>query len=397
MKLRHTTALLGLLLLAVGVTPAMAEPNDGSVTGQLTNKSAGGGSTAGINVQLLAFGKKEQKLVDQRSAQTDADGRYSFTGLDRDPNVVYVTLARYQNVNYPTDQPFQLQDQTSKQADISVYESTSDDNAIQLDNLNLMVVGADKGVLQGMEMGALVNTGDRTFLTANPQDQALAHAIRFALPNGAMNVQMQAGFSDQDVIPGVGGVQVTSPILPGRHQFAMAFELPYNGSSADVSLQVPYQTGTYNVYLPDTGVKLEGTPLAAAGATQLGGQPYQLFSTSNVPKSTMLAGRLSGLGGTGAFGPGQLAMISLGVVLFVLGGGVLLFGSRMRLGSDRRSEPAPDLEHERLELVVRLAALDERFSAGEIRKAEYERERARGKQRLRELTLAQKQATPTGV
>ena len=111
----------------------------------------------------------------------------------------------------------------------------------------------------------------------------------------------------------------------------------------------------------------------------------------------MLAGRLSGLGGTGAFGPGQLAMISLGVVLFVLGGGVLLFGSRMRLGSDRRSEPAPDLEHERLELVVRLAALDERFSAGEIRKAEYERERAGGKQRLRELTLAQKQATPTGV
>jgi hypothetical protein len=47
--------------------------------------------------------------------------------------------------------------------------------------------------------------------------------------------------------------------------------------------------------------------------------------------------------------------------------------------------------------VVRLAALDERFAAGEMNQADYERERERGKQRLRELTLAVRRPNPLGV
>ena len=384
-------ALIVLMYAAPAV--AVAEPLDGMVSGQVVNKTAGGGTTAGTTVILVAFGRKEQAPVSQRSVQTDAQGHYVFEGLDRDPNLIYLALARYQSVNYPIDQPFQLQDQATYQADIGVYESTNADDAIQLERLNLLVVGADQGVVQFMEMGSLVNSGDRTFVTANPQDQALAHALKFSLPNGALAVQMQTGFSDQDVIPAVGGVQVTSPVLPGRHEFALSFQVPYAGSNADVTLQMPYPTATYSVYLPDTGLKLDGSVLTPSGPTQLGGQAYALYSASNLPKSTMVGGQLSGLGSTGAVGPNQLAMISLGVVLFILGGGVLLFGSRWRPALSRGGTAiGVNTEQERLELVVRLAALDERFAAGDLNETEYTAERDRGKQRLRELTLARREA-----
>ncbi len=86
-------------------------------------------------------------------------------------------------------------------------------------------------------------------------------------------------------------------------------------------------------------------------------------------------------------------MISLGVVLCVLGGGVFLFGRRLRPAAARDAPHATvDSEQERLELVVRLAALDERYAAGEIGQAEYGAERDRGKQRLRELLLARREA-----
>ena len=208
--------LLAVALLLASALPALADPNDGAVTGQLVNRSDGGGvGGRGTPAILIAFGRKEQKPLGQKTTQADADGKYTFDGLDRDPNVAYITLARYQGVNYPTDQPFLLQDGGAQQANIDVYESTSADDAIQLERLNLLVLGADQGVMQFMEMGALVNTGDRTFVTANPQDQQLARAVKLALPNGALGVQMQTGFTDQDVIPGVGGVQITSPIPPG--------------------------------------------------------------------------------------------------------------------------------------------------------------------------------------
>jgi uncharacterized membrane protein len=301
-------------------------------------------------------------------------------------------------VNYPADQPFQLQEQQTAQADISVYDSTTADDAIQFETLNLLVMGADKGVVQCMEMGSLINNSDRTFVTANPQDQTLARAIKFALPSGALGVQMQTGFSDQDVIPGVGGIQVTSPIPPGRHQFAMSFQLPYNGSSVDVGMQMPYPTGAFSVYLPDTGIKLDGSPLRAAGPTQLGGQSYALYSAANLPKSTMVGGQLSGLGSAAGIASSELALISLGVVLFVIGGGVVLFGGRLRPGAlTAARKPVVDSEQERLELVVRLAALDERFAAGDIKESEYTAERDRGKQRLRELILASRQSLPSEV
>jgi hypothetical protein len=394
-----STFLVALLIGLLTALPVAAEPNDGTVSGHVINKTAGGSTTAGTSVVLVSFGRKEQAPVGQHSAQADADGRYTFSGVNRDPNFVYLLLARYQNVNYPIDQPFQLVDQPNVQTDITVYDATTADDAIKLDRLNLLVVGADQGVVQFMEMGSLTNSGDRTFVTANPQDQALARALKFALPSGALGVQMQTGFDDQDVIPAVGGVQVTSPVLPGNHQFALSFQLPYSGSAADVSMQMPYPTGTYSVYLPDTGIKLDARGLTPGGPAQLGGQSYALYSANNLSRATMIGAQLSGLGSNGGVGPNQLALISLGVLLFVLGGGVLLFGARLRPAAAASDSPrrATDFDQERLELVVRLAALDERYAAGEIAQSEYEAERDRGKQRLRELTLARRQAIPTGV
>src|SRR6266851_4047005 len=144
------------LNLATAV-PTMAESNDGTVSGQVINQTAGGGSTAGVSVILVSFGHKEQAPLGQLTNQADATGRYTFTGLDRDPNIVYITVARYQNVTYPSDQPFQLQNQAAALPDISVYDATTPDDAIQLESLNLLVMGADQGTVQLMEMGALIN------------------------------------------------------------------------------------------------------------------------------------------------------------------------------------------------------------------------------------------------
>jgi hypothetical protein len=390
-------AVVGALVLSLlASTAALAEPNDGSVSGQVVNKTSGGGSTGGVSMQLVSFGRKEQAPLGQQTTTTDANGQYSFSGLDRDPNLVYLVIARYGDISYPAESPFQLVE-SPQHADVPVYESTSDDSALQLERLNLLVLGADQGTLQLMQMGAIVNNGDRTFVTANPQDQQLARALKFALPNGALDAQMQTGFDQRDVIPAVGGIQVTTPVLPGRHEFALSFELPYSGSSADLSVQVPYPTAAFNVYLPGGGMRLDSSDVAASGNASLGGQQYALYTASNVPRTTIVASSLSGLSGArGGLDSGQLALISLTVVLIVLGGGILLMGVRGRPAAAAGSaSKTGSLEQERLELVVRLAALDERFAAGEVPEADYEADRAHGMQRLRELLLLRRKASPT--
>jgi hypothetical protein len=237
----------------------------------------------------------------------------------------------------------------------------------------------------------VVNAGDRTFVTENPQEGTLARALKFPLPRGAMGAQMQSGFNNQDMIAAPGGVQVTSPVLPGRHEFALSFQLPYSGNSADLTVQLPYPTAAFNVYVPSTGLALDASGLAASGSTQLGGQTYALYTASNLGRASMVPGQVTGLGWSGGLAPTQLALISLAVVLFVLGGGVLVLGIVRRQPARSTALPAArDTEQERLELVVRMAALDERYAAGSVPEDEYSAERERGKQRLRELLIAQR-------
>jgi hypothetical protein len=375
-----------LLFALMSAVPVSAEPNDGSISGQVINKTAGASLFGGASVRLVTFGRKEEAPLGQRTTQADAAGRYAFNGLNRDPNLVYVPFVRYVDVNYRPDGLAHLHDQASWQLDIAVYESTADDRAIQLKRLNLLLLGADQGVLHFMEMGALLNSGDRTFVTNNPQDLALADAIRLPQPAGALGSQMQSGFSSQDLTSGIGGVQVTSPLLPGPHEFALSFQVPYTGTTADVTLQLPFPTATYSLYVPETGLRLSATGLADSGSIVLGDQSYRVYRASNLARAAIVSGELSGLSSSSAPGPTQVTLLSLAVVPCVLGGGVVLIARRARRTAPETHNGQAGPAEERLDLVVQIAVLDERFAAEEVSDVDYRAQRILAKQRIRQLT-----------
>jgi hypothetical protein len=390
MRALVAACLVGLAALA---TPVAAEPLDGVVSGQVTNGTSGGASPAGDTVTLLIFSVKDQTKVGERTTQVGPDGHFEFTGLDRDPNFAYLVGTNHAGSSYAHPSPFQLKDAPTRQADINVFETTTSDDVLQLERLNLLLLQVEPGLLQVMEMGALVNSGDRTFVTENPQDGALARAIHLPLPKGAMRAQMQSGFRNEYVIPGVGGLQVVSPLDPGRQEYALSFQLPYEGSSADLTLQLPYPVGTYSIFVPEGGPKIEASQLAAQDPLKIGDRTFAVYTARNVSKTTLISTQLSGLPWSGSAGMSgnQLALFSLGAVLLVLGAGVFAFSFRARRPRPKADGAQPaksDLEQERLQLVVRLAALDERYEAGDIPEAEYQAERKREKQRLVELARA---------
>jgi hypothetical protein len=396
--IRRSLALSVLLFVLISVFPVSAQTNDGSISGQVVNKTAGGNPVGGASVRLVTFGRQEDAPLGQRTTQSDADGRYSFDHLERDPNLVYVPFVHYADVNYRPDQLVQLTEQGGWQLDVTVYESTTDDHAIQLEQLSVLLLGADQGMLQFMEMGALSNTGDRTFVTGNPQDQAMAHAIRLPLPSGALGIQMQSGFSNQELTSGVGAVQVTTPLAPGRHEFAMSFQLPHTGSAADVTLQLPYPTATYTIYLPETGVSLNSTGLTDTGSMELGDQSYRAYRASNLAGVTVIPAQLSGLNSSSTTDPAELAMLSLAIVVCVVGGGAVVITRRARRTAPQHRDESADPVQKRLDLVVQIAVLDERFAAGAISNVEHQAQRSLAKQRLHQLTAAVvRGATDSGV
>ena len=280
-----------LLLLAVRPRPCCRARTTAPSPARSSNKTSGGGSTGGTNVLLVAFGRKEQAPLGQQTATADADGRYTFTGARsrserRLPDGRAATgrelSRRYAVPAHRPGRPPGRHRRSTTRPPPTTRSSWR--------RLNLLVMGADKGIVQLMQMGALVNNGDRTFVTANPQDQQLARAIKFALPRGALGVQMQSGFNDQDVIPGVErrpGHQ-PDPARPARVRpvVPVALQRLERGRQPAGAVSDEHASACT---CPIRACKLQSSALPSGGPTQLGGQTYSIYTASNVAKATMIA------------------------------------------------------------------------------------------------------------
>jgi hypothetical protein len=370
------------LLVSLWPTILLADPKDGSVQVEVTNASGSPGSVTGDTVTLMTFGIKEQTQVAEAQATIDANGKASFKDLDRDANLAYWILVQHQGVTYPSATPFQLKDTTNFVATVRLFDATDNETALRFERVNLLISAVEPGLVHMLQMGAVVNESDRTYVTPNPQDGALARAVRFGLPPGSLQAQFATGFANEAILTWPGGVQSTQPLKPGRQEYAISFTVPYTGTAADLTLQLPYAAGTFNVYAPQSGVTVESSSVISTGTGNLGGQEFQVYTANELAKGTNVSVKLSGLPSVGGATGGQQTVITLGALAIAVLGGLGIYIARFR---KPLAIPALSPTEERQELVQHLAELDQMLADGDLDEATYESKRAAGKARLLEL------------
>jgi hypothetical protein len=330
----------------------------------------------------------EQDRIERREVTTDAEGRFSFQELATTPALRYLPVVEYQGALYFT-KPLSLGEQPRQSAEIVVYEATTTDQWLALERANILVQGLGQGRLDLMEMGAVANVGDRTYVGVSASGSAPQTTLRFALPPGAANVTPQLGLGQDSLTPTPDGFAVVSPVVPGRHQVAFSYSLSFNGDRLDLSRQLVYPTMSFNLYLPDVGIRPESPLLKPQGPAELGGQRYLLYSATNLPRGTPLALVLTGLPLGGPTPAQQLGPIALGLGLAALAAGLLLVYRRRHgsLASASVGGLFDGGEMERTKLLIELARLDEQYGRGELAEGEYQLRREAGAREL--LALGQ--------
>jgi hypothetical protein len=368
-----------------------AEP--GAIDGVVRDATVGATPPTGLKVVLHLV--DDQDRIERRETTTDAEGRFSFQDLSTAPALRYLPVVEYHGALYFT-KPLSLAEQPRQAAEIVVYEATTSDQWLALERANILVQGFGQGRLDLMEMGAVANVGDRTYVGAPSSGSSQPTSLRFSLPSGAANVTPQLGLGQGELLPTADGFAVVSPVVPGRHQVAFSYSLSYGGDQLDLSRQLVYPTASFNLYLPDVGIRPESPLLKLQGPAELGGQRYLLYSATNLPRGTPLGLVLAGLPASGPTPAQQLGPIALGLGLAALAAGLLLVYRR------RHSQPAlvPVNGHvavkeiERTRLLIELARLDEQYERGELAKEEYQLRREAGAREL--LALSQASGTFAG-
>jgi len=420
------------------VTPAAtpaASGAKGTISGAVTNLTAGGSSVAGSDVNLLIYTGQDQS--DKQTAKAEPDGKFSFQGLETGQDYTYLLHVAFQGADYAAQPINFAQDSTAESSDVQVFDPTSDDKVISSPARHYLLEPDPDGVTVS-EILIVTNSGDKTYVGSTEVQQGLKETLRFFLPDGAQNVEYGNGVADSHVFPVDGALVDTWPIYPGNSQRILRYKIPAKGDSVTFSTKVIMTTDKVNVLAPDSGASLSVTNVPNKSNPDIQGEKFLLFSGDKVTAGTEIqitmdnlskvtaaavggAAPAAGAGGaspaaaaTGAApasDPQALPMIAGGVIVVLAVGGAAFMVRRRRSqpasaygasagaaadeGIDEPEETdngqeARELEMEKRELVAAIAQLDDSFENKRVGPEEYGRLRSEKKSRLVEIVERQK-------
>lgn len=387
---RWAAALLALALWALSALPARADgPN--AIAGRVVNRTPGGGSVAGLEVALMAFGATGAPQ-EGRTARTDAQGAFRFEGLS--DAAAYAVAVRYGGAEYAQQDIRLGPGETTKEVDISVYEPTEDGQSLRAELAHTVIeIDPESRALLMLEYTVLANSGDKTYVGTALQEKGTAPApgekrqtLRFSLPAGATQFRVNEGLPAEALVERAGGFADTRPFPPGKREVIYSYALSYQAASYAFSRLLDYPTDRLNFLVADFGGEVQSGQLTPPRAAEMAGRRYWQLTGQGLSAGTALEVAFAGLPQPqgGARSPaGNFQLVGLGLLAAVLALALAYPWLRRRGALAPAAGPsAPEGEKEAL--VGALAELDERHEAGEIAEEEYQKQRRALKERLRE-------------
>lgn len=376
----------------------------GSITGTVTQGTAGGSGVAGLVATLDAWLGSER--VATITTTVSNAGTFVFTELSTDPNLAWIASVANQGVSYSSDFLALSPTAPSLVGNITVYDTTADPSVLRVDRMNWIVETLPQTLTVG-QIYAVGNSSDRTFVGNRPDPDTLAPTFAMQVPAGALDVAFENGIVGGRFVQDGSTFYDTLPIAPGdgTRQIIMRYDFPYTGATAILPQPLLYETGELNLFvseLPDLTVS--APPLISQGVQEIPNTAtYQLFSGAALAAQTLTA-TLTGLLAEGELDPRATpadapvapptsinqpaAPLLPPWVIWTLAGAVmlalvLLMGWGL-LYAASRDKPESD-SGERDSLLDRIALLDDLHAQGQLSDEAWQSERSRLKQQVRTL------------
>lgn len=373
-------------LLIVAWTPL---PQEGRVVvrGRVVNGTPGGGSPEGLEVTLRIF--DAGAVAETLTAPVAADGSFLFDGLSAGEGATFLAEVTYRGVGYFSESVVLEAGQQELELPVTVYEVTEDPATVRVTQLHIFMSRVGDRLQVG-EYYLIGNGGDRTYIGSESPEAGARVTLRFTLPAEAEGLSFDGPGLGERFVGLEEGFADTRPVPPGQVSLEVFFryELPYR-EGLEVRRAFPVPVASVVVIMPQGELTLEGTKLTSAGTvdTQMGpsfsytagplaaGEEL-VFTLVPAPPSSAVEPTASAP--TGGLPTRDVARENaIGAVALA----VAAVGAYMLL---RPGSPGPIPPRIR-PLVERIAALDERFEAGEIGEEAYRMEREKLKRQARNL------------
>lgn len=351
------------LLLTGSVLPVHAQ-NNGRITVTVTNATTGE-ALAGHTVFLMRHREEGEQPQAVEQAQTGRNGRYTFSNLPLD-GAHYVVETRYIEVPYMTGHIAVEPGAAQQEAQLAVYDITTEETELMLSALHLVVESAPE-VLDVTEILVVRNNGNRSFFPP----PGVGEGLTFTLPKGAFQLQPLVDGLQRTAQ----GVIYSNPIPPGEAQIVYRYNIERSAVDNVLSKQIDYNVGRVQILISPSTETVTATNLTNDGVQQVGDTSYLLFSNT--------VGLQQGMSVSVEF-PTILAWQDvmkwgiLGIVVLMIIAGTFI-GIRATPEEEEEEKPLRELSEAEAEkynsALHALADLDDQYEAGDLDEKTYRRRR----------------------
>lgn len=357
-----------------------------TVTGAVSNGSAGGSAPANLAVTLVTYDASFNPT--QVSGTTDASGNFSFADVPFNVDNTYAVTTTYRSQIFASD-ILREAPLTTDAADgtlnlpITIYELTEDPDVLRIDGL-VMQVTVQGDSLQVAQAFNITNTGDRAFTSSQTASNGASISVVLQLPPGAVVVGFPGNQNRYITNAENATIFDTFPVLPGEEHFVqVVYLVPYDDGGAIIEQPLTYAlNGPVRLLVSPLTMGITSDQLPPRGTETLGDSQFQSYGADLTLAAGAvirydIAGASAPLGTTPVVSSDGLLPIIIVVLLIaaLLGGGFVLLGTRNHSG-----------DQQVIDILVRqIAELDDEHDAGRIDDESYERQRAALKARLTAL------------
>lgn len=306
---------------------------------------------------------------------TDADGIYRFENVSLDPAEVgaYVISASYNGVTFTTGSMIEPGVEQLN-LPLTVYEATSDPNAISLDNLHL-IIRSHPDALIVFQLLVFSNDSNAVYVTEQPVRGGQPGSVAISLPPDAYAVSFDEGQLGGRFVAVGDQIFDTEKVLPGdrTHSLLVTYALPYDGTY-EFDIPINYDADQVMVMVSEEmRMRADDDILRPAGVEVIEGIPYNQYVGQSFASGENVSFRV---GASGASSTLTRTLTTVGVallVMLVVGAGVFWVMQRRRIAPVAAAAVAGGYS---VSLLQQIADLDANYAAGRMNRFEYEAARA---------------------
>jgi mono/diheme cytochrome c family protein len=240
----------------------------GTVTGTISNGSAGASVPTNMHVTLLGY-DGDQEVVTE-STGLDSDGSFKFEDLEYVGRLFFSSVI-HDGLTYRSEVAHVTSDGAPLDLPITIFETTNDPSAMRVERLHLIVDFPAEDVLRVLELWVLANDSDRV----------LTWPLQVALPEAATNLSFDDGIlGGRFEITEFGFVDL-EPIPPGTgiDHLAFGFDMPID-RSLDFDQRMLHPVDAVSILIPAGGARVSG--LMDQGVQDMGGLRMQTFTSGSL-------------------------------------------------------------------------------------------------------------------